>query len=197
MNNQPPKQICKNLKFCGSRPTEQIISQMMDKYSDTPQCVVCQMIAVHLDDILKKNSTIEEIDLAVHTVCKFVSKKHFAKCEDFVENYAELAISYLLSASPKQLCLGLNFCRAHVKKDTNHRDILECGVCNIVVDSLATVYSHDGSKDMDVVSETTCNLIPLKYQKEVCRFCRNVMCIVQICMILNFYLYDFEFIKNC
>ncbi|XP_055324884.1 prosaposin-like isoform X3 [Sitodiplosis mosellana] len=166
MNNQPPKQICKSLKFCASSPTEQIVSQMMKKYSDTPQCVVCQMIAVNLDDLLRENSTIEQIDHAIHTVCKYVPKKYSAKCEDFVENYAELAISYLLSASPKELCLGLNFCRADVKKDTSHRDILECGVCSAVVDALATVYSHDGSKEMDVVSETTCNLIPLKHQKE-------------------------------
>lgn len=167
MNNQPPKKICKDLQFCSMRPTEQIVSQMMEKYSDTPQCVVCQVIAVNLDDLLRKNSTIDEIDYAVHTVCKHVPKKYSAKCEEFVENYAELAISYLLSSTPKQLCLGLNFCRAYVKKDTSHRDILECSVCNTVVDALATVYSHDGSKEMDIVSETTCNLIPKKHQKQV------------------------------
>lgn len=166
MNNKPPKQICKDLKFCASRPTKQIVRQMMEKYSDTPQCVVCQMIAVNLENLLRKNSTIEEIDDAVRTVCKYVPKEYSSRCEEFVENYAELAISYLLSASPKELCLGMNFCRSSVKKDTSHRDILECGVCNTVVDALATVYSHDGSKDMNIVSETTCNLIPLEHQKE-------------------------------
>lgn len=168
MTNQPPKQICKGLKFCATRPTEQVISQMMEKYSDTPKCVVCQMIAVNLDQLLRENSTIEEIDRAVHTVCQYVPKKYSAECEDYVDNYAELVISYLLSESPKQLCLGLNFCRGYVKKDTNYRDIMECGVCNTVVNALATVYSHDGSKEMDVVAETTCNLVPLKHQKEVC-----------------------------
>lgn len=167
MNNKPPKQICKDLKFCATRPTGQIVGQMMAKYSDTPQCVVCQMIAVNLENLLRTNSTIEEIDEAVHTICKYVPKKYSPECEEFVESYAELAISYLLSASPKELCLGMNFCRSSSKKDTSHRDILECGVCNAAVDALATVYAHDGSKDMDIVSETTCNLIPLKHKKEV------------------------------
>ncbi|XP_031635058.1 prosaposin-like isoform X2 [Contarinia nasturtii] len=131
MIQMPPKQMCHGLGFCATQPIKiDAIKQENVEYSDTPQCVVCQLIAVHLDDLLKENSTIDKIDDAVHAVCDKIPTKFFNDCEDTVENYAEIMISFLLSATPKQLCTELEFCSSKMRKEQSQRNIDECRESN-------------------------------------------------------------------
>lgn len=163
-----PKEICAGIGLCAQRSldvdTKMIVSQqLMQRYSETPQCVLCELIATKLEAQLKNNKTEEEIENAVRKVCHSLPAKFNAKCKKFVEDYADLIIGLLATVPPKELCGELNFCRDNLRKDTSQNDILECGVCYSAVDALATVLEKHGPKDKDIVAETTCHLLPAKY----------------------------------
>lgn len=169
-----PKEICHGLGFCDSstveveRKIEQMSDRLMEKYSETPQCVLCQLIATKLEADLKNNKTEEDIENAVLQVCHALPGKYSVKCKKFIEEYAELIISMLSTVPPKELCKELNFCLSNLQKDTSQRDVLECGICNTAVDNLATVLEKNGPKDKEIVIETTCHLLPAKYYQQVC-----------------------------
>lgn len=174
----PPKEICHGLGFCAENPKteidariEQVATQLMDKYSDTPQCVLCQLIATKLEADLKNAKTQDEIESSVRKVCRALPGKYAVKCKKFIDDYAELVISLLSTVPPKELCSELNFCVNHLKKDTNQRDVLECGVCNTAVDALGTVLQKNGPKEREIVAETTCHLLPAKYYDQ----CQELM----------------------
>lgn len=167
----PPARICHRLSLCPSNEydieTENAMNQIMIKYQTTPQCFLCETIATKLNIMLNENSTITEIEQAVHTVCNVVAKKNVIKCNELLGNYAEIIISLLRSVPPKELCASLNFCRKSMISDTKFHDILECGVCNAAVNTLTTIYSFNGPKDKDTLETITCNLLPLKYKEQV------------------------------
>lgn len=164
-----PKEICHGIGLCAQRSpaavqAKVIVSaELMQRYTETPQCVLCELIATKLEAQLKDKKTEEEIENAVRKVCHSLPAKFEPKCKKFVEDYADLLIGLLATVPPKELCGELNFCRNNLRKDTNQHDILECGVCYSTVDALATVLDKHGPKDKDIVAETTCHLLPAKY----------------------------------
>lgn len=169
-----PKEICHGLGFCDAKSTkverkiEEMSDRLMEKYKETPQCVLCQLVATKLEADLKNNKTEAQIENAVRQVCHAMPGKYKDKCKKFIENYADLIISLLTTVPPKELCAELNFCLSHLTKDTNQRDVLECGICNTAVDNLAIVLEKNGPKDKEIVIETTCHLMPAKYYQQVC-----------------------------
>lgn len=169
-----PKKLCHGLGLCEANPTEvddlieEASEQLMQKYSETPQCVLCELIATKLEADLKKNSTQDAIEKAVRGVCRSLPSKLSVKCKKFVEDYADLVISLLATVPPKELCGELNFCRSNSKKDTSQQDIFECGLCYTTVDALAMVLEKNGPKDHEIVTETTCHLMPAKFNHQVC-----------------------------
>lgn len=172
-----PKELCHGIGFCSGKPTEvdmkimELSEQLLRKYSETPQCVLCELIATKLEAELKTNKTQEEIENAIHKFCNAMPAKLATKCKKFVEDYADLVIGLVATVPPKELCGELNFCRSNLKKDTSERDVLECGVCYSTVDALATVLQKHGPKDKEIVAETTCNLLPAKYHQN----CHDLM----------------------
>lgn len=168
----PPKQICHGIGFCAS-PREvdlkiqQVADQLMDQYSDTPQCVLCELIATKLEADLKDKKHQDEIEAAIRRVCHSMPAKLSTKCNKFIEDYGDLFISIVSTVPPKQLCGELNFCRSKAKVDTSRQDVLECGVCNTAVDALATVLDKNGPKEQEMVVEIACHLMPAKYYQQV------------------------------
>lgn len=170
----PPKQICHGIGFCASPKTsvdlkiEQVADQLMVLHSNTPQCVLCELIATKLEADLKDKKHQDEIENAVRRVCHSMPSKLSVKCNKFVEEYADLFISILSTVPPKQLCGELNFCRSKAKVDTSRLDVLECAVCNTAVDALATVLDKNGPKVQEIIVETACHLMPAQYHQKVC-----------------------------
>lgn len=168
VNGLSPKEVCHGIGLCASHsqvdePKIVVTEHLMQRFSDTPQCVLCELVATKLEAQLKDNKTQDEIENAVRKVCRSLPAKFDAKCKKFVEDYADLIIGLLATVPPKELCGELNFCRDNLRKDTSQRDIMECGVCYSAVDALATVLEKHGPKDKEIVVETTCHLLPAKY----------------------------------
>lgn len=169
-----PKEICHGLGFCEVNPNNEVkakianvVDALMEKYSETPQCVLCQVIATKLEADLKNSKTQDEIEHSVRKVCSALPSKYSEKCRKFIDEYADLVISMLSTVPPKELCAELNFCLNKMNKDTNQRDVLECGICNTAVDALNVVLEKNGPKEKDIVAETTCHLLPANYFEQV------------------------------
>lgn len=125
-----PKEICHGLGFCGAsqdsgaeetKELAKIAEVLMEKFSETPQCVLCELIMTKLEANLKKNATQVEIENSIRKICSSLPAKLSLKCKKFVEDYADLVISLISTVPPKELCGELNFCRANLLKDTAQR----------------------------------------------------------------------------
>lgn len=172
---------------------EEVATHIMTKYSEAPQCVLCELIMTKIENDLKKHATQVEIEENIRRVCSKLPSKYSTKCKKFIEDYADFIISLVSSVPPKQLCGELNLCRADLSMDTTHRmfhliycyeflvlnfffnfvftgDVLECGICNTAVDALSVVLQKNGPKDREILVETTCHLIPGKYNDAVSLF---------------------------
>lgn len=163
-----PQQVCHGIGLCATHSPDDdskiiVSDHLMERYSETPQCVLCELIATKLEAQLKNNKTQDEIENAVRKICRSLPAKFNVKCKKFIEDYADLIIGLVATVPPKELCGELNFCRDNLRKDTSQRDIMECGVCYSAVDALATVLEKHGPKDKEIVVETTCHLLPAKY----------------------------------
>lgn len=126
-----PHEICHGISLCaqGSSDVEPKIimsKQLMQRYTETPQCVLCELIAAKLEAQLKNNITQDEIEQAVRRMCHSIPAKFEVKCNKFVEDYADLIIGLLATVPPKELCGEMNFCRDNLRRDTSRKDILEC-----------------------------------------------------------------------
>lgn len=180
-----PKEVCHGIGLCASpHPQEDdtkiiVTDQLMERYSETPQCVLCELIATKLEAQLKNNKTQDEIENAVRKVCRSLPAKFNVKCKKFIEDYADLIIGLVATVPPKELCGELNFCRNNFRQDTSRQDVLECGVCYSAVDALATVLEKHGSKEKEIVVETTCHLLPAKYYEQ----CHQLMNIYGISLV--------------
>lgn len=170
-----PREICHGLMpFCANNPKieidtriEQVATQLMNKYSDTPLCFMCELIANTLDAVLKNDMSREVIESCVRGVCYLLPGEFSAECQAFIDQYADIIINSLVKLPPKKLCASLFFCVNDMTMDTNQRDDLECKICNMAVDALSTVLQKNGPKE----NKTTCHLLPAKYYDQ----CQDLM----------------------
>lgn len=100
---------------------EEVADNIMSKYSEAPQCVLCELIMTRIEKDLKKHSTQVEIEESIRRVCSRLPKKYATKCNKFVEDYADFVISLISTVPPKELCGEMDLCRANLKKDTTYR----------------------------------------------------------------------------
>lgn len=121
------KEICRGLGFCDSEDDqesqsstdmERVASVLLEKYNETPQCVLCELMMTQIEADLKKKSTQEEIESSVRKLCESLPAKYGQKCKKMVLDYLDMMISLASTIPPKELCGELNFCRRNLKKDT-------------------------------------------------------------------------------
>lgn len=124
-----PKEICHGIGFCDGKKLNkvelvQFANQLMQKYSDTPQCVLCTIVMTKLEGDLKDKKTQDKIEAELHEICKSLPGKLSKACDDFEKNYLQLVISLVDTVPPREICGEMNMCRQNAKKDTAHRKLL-------------------------------------------------------------------------
>lgn len=136
---------------------------------------------------LKNKKTQDEIEHMVKNICKIMPKTINAQCTKFVDQYAELIITLLATAPPKELCSNMMLCANQQKNDESKgkngvfyniifylivflylAEIMECAVCHAASETLAKLYEdNDNSLIVNHVIDKTCTMIPGKYYQEV------------------------------
>ncbi|CAB3361640.1 Hypothetical predicted protein [Cloeon dipterum] len=176
-----PEEVCTNLKMCGPEEYEQgMLTGKDEKQShietneiplpkddelvkpisnvkDDNKCVICEFVMTQLDDMLKNNATEEDIKKAVHSVCNYLPKSVSQKCNDFVNEYADLVIQLLVqSLEPKQVCQELGLC-PQVAKTAEEK----CTLCLVLVEAMDKLL-EDGNieKDVATIIDKVCNIVP-------------------------------------
>jgi len=102
----------------------------------------------------------------VHTVCNYLPKSVSEKCNDFVNEYADLVIQLLVqSLDPKQVCQELGLCNQAVAKTQEEK----CTFCLVVVEAMDKLL-EDGSVEKDVANilDRVCSIIPHSKKQQVC-----------------------------
>lgn len=123
VNNVDPKEVCKGIALCKDKAVgnlEQVANRFMTKYSETPQCVMCQLIMTQLEARLKDKKNIEEMTQLLRGVCKTFPAKLKSQCDKFVVQYTELIVSLVETIPPKDLCAQIDLCRQK-NVDTSQR----------------------------------------------------------------------------
>lgn len=123
IKNADPTEICEGIGLCEVKPllkTELIVDRMMTKYSEQPQCILCQFVMTKIEDELKKNKTESELEQFLQGVCKPLPAKYGAECDKFIEEYAKLIVTLVDSIPPKEFCGRIDMCRER-KVDTSKR----------------------------------------------------------------------------
>lgn len=115
VKNADPKEICKGIALCAKKTLNKEVNvdveRYMVKYTEQPQCVLCQLVMTKLEHQLKDRKTEEELEQALRGVCKKLPANYKSKCDKFIEEYTELIISLVDAIPPKELCGQINLCR--------------------------------------------------------------------------------------
>jgi saposin len=103
----------------------------------------------------------------VHTVCNYLPKSVSSKCNDFVNEYADLVIQLLVqSLEPKQVCQELGLCNATAPKIQNKEE--KCTLCLVVVQAMDKLL-EDGNieKDVSTIMDKVCSIVPQSKKQQV------------------------------
>jgi hypothetical protein len=102
-----PQQICHALKLCPHHESTSLGAQHWEQY-----CFVCEFVTQIIEGYLKDDKEVAEIRLLLDSVCSLLPIKFSDQCIDFVNNYLQLAIQWILrNEPPKALCHQIGFCR--------------------------------------------------------------------------------------
>jgi saposin len=107
----------------------------------------------------------DEIKTAVHTVCNYLPKSVSQKCNDFVNEYADMVISLLAQTlEPKQVCQELGLCNQAVVVNAEEK----CTFCLVLVEAMDKLL-EDGSVEKDVANilDRVCSLVPQSKKQQV------------------------------
>lgn len=121
IKNADPKEVCKGIALCKAKSlvkTELAVDRMMTKYTEQPQCILCQFIMTKVEAELKDKKTESELEGFLRGICKQLPAKYGAECNKFIEEYTQLIITLVDTIPPKEFCGQINLCRAN-KVDTS------------------------------------------------------------------------------
>ncbi|XP_075113832.1 prosaposin isoform X2 [Leptodactylus fuscus] len=106
----PPKQICTILGLCPSRQPKKV-KLTAEHIQSGAACQVCKMIVKHMDQLLMKNVTQENIKRALQVVCNYLPESMADECCSIVDEYEGLFIQLLLQALDSTfVCKKLQLC---------------------------------------------------------------------------------------
>ncbi|XP_063217466.1 prosaposin [Bacillus rossius redtenbacheri] len=149
-----------------------VISATMDVKNarDSSVCILCEFVMSKLENILKENSTDEDIKNAVRDVCNILPSTISKECNDFINQYADLIILFLSeSLDPKQVCTAIDLCKgSSLAVQELKNSFAECAVCEAAVGALEELIGEDPTVNGKITTEIkkVCALMPAKDQRQ-------------------------------
>ncbi|KAJ8674866.1 hypothetical protein QAD02_010652 [Eretmocerus hayati] len=87
------------------------------KNDEDVECVVCEYIMKYVEHFMNTRKSKDEIEHMIHNICNHLPKHMSQKCNDFVNEYAEIVIELLThEVSPKEMCTVIGLCKADTTK---------------------------------------------------------------------------------
>ncbi|XP_052689256.1 uncharacterized protein LOC128167523 [Crassostrea angulata] len=158
-NELDPTTVCTMLGFCKTTyyvaampilPGIQLKPKVnvQEKPKAGELCDLCQMVINELDSMILKNSTTQEVEKALNSVCKRLPAKYSDDCSDFVKQYAPAILDLIgQELDPLTVCTVLKLCTSESKKLVIQKPVestTECVLCEMIMKEVDTILQ--GSK---------------------------------------------------
>ncbi|XP_076250352.1 prosaposin [Rhynchophorus ferrugineus] len=177
--------ICSKLMLCdyGEYNSDIDIESTEDyliEDNDPPDCALCKTVVRRVITEIKTNKTKENIEHALHTVCKHV--RNHKTCNGFVRKYSNKLVDLIMQyTDPQDICTRLAVCNYEILNynekyaesssrqnqmsfynnespfvygdddDGDLQDPLECFICNLVTKALAKIL--EGNRNKEIIKE--------------------------------------------
>lgn len=88
-----------------------------EKVQEDTECIICEGIMQYVEKVMNSRSSKDEIEHLIHGVCNHLPQHMSIKCNNFVNEYAEIVIELLTQeVSPKEICTIVGLCKAEATK---------------------------------------------------------------------------------
>lgn len=188
IKNLSAKEICTVLGFCiGEEVSSSHAIETLELKNDTPQCVICEFVVMHLETEMWHKKTQAKIRQDMLNICTSLPKHVSTNCKQFVNKYADLIIKLVSTMPPKEICAEINLCvtNQHIDEEVSSRHAMEtlppalearyadtpqCVLCELVMTRLETELKN--KKTQDEIRTTVLNICS-KLPKTVTTSCKQ------------------------
>ncbi|KAK3744542.1 hypothetical protein RRG08_056678 [Elysia crispata] len=160
-----PGQICSFLGLCSTSSPVKV----------GPQCVICEFVITELDNILAANSTKQQIELALDTVCNFLPTSVRAQCDDLIHQYTPQLVQLLLQFSPDQVCTRLRLCSNKASESSPPVNAgPTCTICEFIMTELDNILAKNATQQqIEQAVDQICNFLPASVKDECDSFVKR------------------------
>lgn len=107
LQKETPSVICSQLGLCSS---SKLIKPIKPAQSGQ-YCTICEFVVQAAEGYIQSNSTLKEIETLLDSVCSVLPGGFQDQCSDFIDNYLELAVQWILSnENPDVFCTQVGLC---------------------------------------------------------------------------------------
>lgn len=136
----------------------------IEKVEGDVECTVCTYLMQYLEKAMSTRKSKDEIEHIVHGACNHLPQHMAEKCNNFVNEYAEIVIELLTQeVSPKEICTIVDLC----KPDTTEirESVAECALCQAVVTTIEKLLVDEKTDEhIQEVMTKVCEYMPEKDQ---------------------------------
>ncbi|XP_051935580.1 prosaposin [Hippocampus zosterae] len=151
-----------------------VTSQPMVRVRDSPSCVLCEVVMEQLENLLKNQSTEEEVVAALEKVCYYLPTSMTNECKDLISTYGKAIFELLVQqADPKTVCTILALCNnarpAYIPAldKTTFKDGAYCKVCKMAVTYIDEILEKNATEaQIEEAVRKVCNYLPASIQTE-------------------------------
>jgi saposin len=105
-----PSMICTALGLCTSK------EQLKKLHSNGEACEICTLVATYLKNMLKDDTTDQEIIDALKKGCNYLPSQIASECTAIVSEYGKTVLQLIANSDPKALCTEVGFCTSKAVK---------------------------------------------------------------------------------
>lgn len=132
-----------------------------------PFCEICQLVVQNVEKFLDSNRSRAHIKEALDKVCDLLPSKYAKKCEDFVNQYADLLISIMeAEGDPRLICMAMGCCSSR-KLQIVKLNSESCEVCKMIMSYLDSILGQNATKEkIEDGLQKICNFLPSSVQDQ-------------------------------
>ncbi|KAJ8681335.1 hypothetical protein QAD02_017122 [Eretmocerus hayati] len=158
MTNEIPNYPVYTVDTYPSEQTQKV--PKVDDVADDVECTVCEYIMKYVEQFMSTRRSKDEIEHMIHNICNHLPKHMSQKCNNFVNEYAEIVIELLAQeVSPKEVCTVVGLCKADTTKI--RESISQCALCRAIITNIEKITGNLRANDnLFKITSNVCKYMP-------------------------------------